>query len=245
MNKRAYKLDKTALLMVACVCGLVASLLYVAGMFLIAGYLPPPSPDLPMELVVANYRDNQVSIITGLTMGFVGAGFMLPLWVMGSVFMAEVEEGFPYFSLMQALCALATVLFTALPNLVWMAAAFRPDRSPELVYLLHDLGWIMWATPSWGFAFQFVCFAICGLRDSRETPFVPRWLCYLGLWVAVGMLATPLVPFFMSGPFAWNGLFAFWIAFFSPVGWSAILVMLVIKRCMEFSESVQKGLAYE
>jgi len=233
--------DKRPLILVATVSMAMTILLYGGGMFLIAGYLPPPSPMLTEPEIAAMYRDNHSSIITGLTMAFLGTGFMLPLWVMASVFMAEVEEGFPYFSIMQALCALATVLFTALPNLVWLAAAFRIDRPSELIYMLHDLGWIMWATPSWGFAFQFICFAICGLSDKRETPFVPRWLCYLGLWVALCVLVTPLVPFFTDGPFAWNGLFSFWVAFISPNLWSTLLAVYVIKRIKGTQPQVTEG----
>ena len=131
-----------------------------------------------------------------------------------------------------AAAALAhTVLFTAFPNFIWLAAAFRIDRSPELIALLHDMGWIMWATPSWGFAFQLICVGVCGLRDKRPQPFIPRWMSYLALWVAIGMVYTPLVPFFTtSGPFAWDGLFSFWVAFFSPIFWIILVSLLVIRN---------------
>ena len=221
--------DRKPLIIVAVVSAVMTTILYAGGMFYVSGFLPPPSPALSQLEVVSFYQQNHTTIITGLTMAFVGTGFMLPLCVIGSVFMAEVEEGFPYFSVMQALCALATVIFTALPNFIWMTAAFRVDRSPELINLLHDLGWIMWATPSWGFAFQLICVAVVGLRDKRLKPFIPRWMSYLALWVAVGVAPTPLVPFFVeAGPFAWNGLFTFWVAFFSPILWIAILFVLIV-----------------
>jgi hypothetical protein len=217
----------------------MTTLLYALGMFVIADFLPPPSPALTEAEVVSFYRENHTSIITGLTMAFVGTGFMLPLCIIGSVFMAEVEEGFPFFSVMQGLCALATVLFTALPNFMWMAAAFRVDRSPELIMMMHDLGWIMWATPSWGFAFQLICVAVCGLKDKRPKPFIPRWMSYLAIWVAIGVMPTPLVPFFTTaGPFAWNGLFSFWVAFFSPIFWIAILTVLIINNIINSQQGL-------
>jgi hypothetical protein len=222
--------NRKPLIIVAFISAIMTTLLYATGMFGIAEFLPPPSPTLSIDEVVNLYQENRISIITGLSMAFVGTGFMLPLCIIGSVFMAEVEEGFPFFSVMQGLCAVVTVLFTAFPNMVWMAAAFRVDRAPELTALLHDLGWIMWATPSWGFAFQLICVAVVGLMDKREKPFIPRWLSYLSIWVAVGVSPTPLVPFFMSGPFAWNGLFSFWIAFFTPIFWIIILSFLIINN---------------
>lgn len=223
--------DRSSLMVIAAISLFMVTVLYAGGMFVISGFLPPPSPTLS-ELEVANlYRENRTSIIAGLTMAFVGTGFMLPPCIIGSVFMSEVEEGFPYFAFLQGLCALATVLFTALPNFVWMAAAFRVERAPELIAMLHDLGWIMWATPSWGFAFQLLCLAVVGLKDNRAEPFIPRWMSYLAIWLALGMTATPLVPFFtVDGPFAWNGLFSFWIAFFSPVVWIAILCLIIILK---------------
>lgn len=223
--------NRKPLIIVALVSGVMITFLYAFGMFAVAGFLPPPPPTLTVDQVVSMYQQNQVSIIAGLSMAFVGTGFMLPLCIVGSVFMSEAEEGFPFFSVMQSLCAVITVLFTALPNFMWMAAAFRVERAPELTALLHDVGWIMWSTPSWGFAFQLVCVAVVGLMDKREKPFIPRWLSYLALWIAVCVSPTPLVPFFMTGPFAWDGLFSFWIAFFAPICWIIIVTFLIINNC--------------
>ena len=120
--------DRKPLIIVAAISMLMTTLLYVVGMFVIAGFLPPPSPELTQAEVVALYQGNHTRIITGLTMGLVGVGFMLPLCIIGSVFLAEAEEGFPFFAVMQGLCAVVTVLFTALPHFVWLAAAFRIDH---------------------------------------------------------------------------------------------------------------------
>ena len=231
--------NRRPLIIVAGISMLMATIFYAGGMFPISGFLPPPSPAMSEAEVVAMYAQNRMSILTGLTMAFVGTGFMLPLCIIGCVFMAEVEadDGFPFFSVMQGLCAVVTVLFTALPCFAWMTAAFRVDRSPELIALMHDLGWIMWATPSWGFAFQLISVGVVGLRDKRERPFIPRWMSYLALWLAVGVAPTPLVPFYTtSGPFAWDGLFTFWVAFFTPIGWIAIVCMLVVLNIMRGRE---------
>lgn len=235
--------DRKPLIIVAGVSMLMATIFYVGGMFAIAGFLPPPSPAWSQAEVIQFYTENRTSIITGLTMSFVGIGFMLPLCVIGSVFMSEVEleDGFPFFSVMQSLCAVVTVLFTALPVFMWLAAAFRIDRSEELIMLMHDLGWIMWATPSWGFAFQLICVAVVGLRDQRPKPFLPRWMSYLALWLAAGMAATPLVPFYtVSGPFAWDGLFTFWVAFFAPIAWIAVLCILIVNNIRAGQNNLQE-----
>ena len=225
--------NRTPLLIVVIISMIMTTLLYAVGMFFISGFVPPPPPELSQADVVAMYRDNHTSIVTGLSMGVVGVGFMLPIFIVGSVFLSETEEGIPYFSIMQGLCALVTVLFSVFPNFIWLTAAFRVDRAPELILLLHDLGYIMFATPSWGFAFQLLCVAVVGLRDKRPQPIMPRWLSYLALWVALGELCTALVPFYVtSGPFAWDGLFSFWIAFFSPMLWCMLLSNVIFMNVM-------------
>jgi hypothetical protein len=50
------------------------------------------------------------------------------------------------------------------------------------------------------------------LNDSDPEPLFPRWLGFLNLWVALAYVPGSLLAFFKSGPFAWNGIFAFWLA---------------------------------
>jgi hypothetical protein len=40
---------------------------------------------------------------------------------------------------------------------------------------------------------------------------MPRWVGYTSIWVGVLSLPGVVIPFFKSGPFAWNGIFAFWL----------------------------------
>ena len=39
----------------------------------------------------------------------------------------------------------------------------------------------------------------------------PRWVGFAAIWSAILFILGALVPFFYSGPFAWNGLIAFWL----------------------------------
>ncbi len=56
-----------------------------------------------------------------------------------------------------------------------------------------------------------ITMAIAIFGDRHETPVFPRWLGYLSLWMAFIFIPGELI-FFYDGPFAWNGLFLFWMA---------------------------------
>ena len=59
-------------------------------------------------------------------------------------------------------------------------------------------------------------------------------MSYLAFWVALCMSYTPLVPFYTSsGPCAWNGLFSFWVAFFSPIVWIILLSFIIVRNVVQ------------
>jgi hypothetical protein len=49
------------------------------------------------------------------------------------------------------------------------------------------------------------------LMDKRENPIFPRWLGYFNLWAALIFTPGSFNVFFKDGPFAWNGVIAFYI----------------------------------
>jgi hypothetical protein len=49
------------------------------------------------------------------------------------------------------------------------------------------------------------------LSDKREDPFFPRWVGYFNIWMGILQAPGVMMAMFLTGPFAWNGLFTFWI----------------------------------
>ena len=68
-------------------------------------------------------------------------------------------------------------------------------------------------------------FAILG--DQRTHPIFPRWLGFFNLWVAVLFIPRGLLTFFKTGPFAWNGLFVWWIPFLVFFTWYLLMFYML------------------
>jgi hypothetical protein len=56
----------------------------------------------------------------------------------------------------------------------------------------------------------------------------PRWVGHVSAWCAVLLLPAVLIPFFKEGPFAWHGIFQFWLAAAIFFGWFAVMSFALI-----------------
>ncbi|GGL15892.1 hypothetical protein [Nocardia jinanensis] len=192
--------------------------------WLIAGILPkPPAADLPTAELVRFYADNPAAVRTGLTISIFGISGIGVLTAAITVHLLAAEGRSPVLCFTQMVAGTVTWVLLVVPLVIMNVAAFRPDRSPELTVLLNDLAWILFIPPVAPFVVQNVAIAVVILRDRAERPILPRWVAYANLWVAFLFLPGVLSYFFKSGPFAWQGLFSFWLALSAYTAWALIM----------------------
>jgi hypothetical protein len=98
-----------------------------------------------------------------------------------------------------------------LPGLVWTAAAFRPERPPDITQAFNDFAWIVTVMPFMLAVTQNLALGFTIISDKQPEPIFPRWVGFFNLWVALLFLPGGLLTFFKVGPFAWNGILAFWV----------------------------------
>lgn len=76
---------------------------------------------------------------------------------------------------------------------------------------------------------QGLAIALCILRDDSSDPLFPRWAGYFNIWVFLLFLPSLLTYFFKTGPFAWNGLFVWWIPLAVFGTWFIVMTVLMLR----------------
>lgn len=215
--------------------------LFCAGFWWIAGLIPPPAPSWSATEITRFYLENRTRIRLGLVISMLAAALVFPFTVAIMLQIRRIEGHMSPLAYSQLGAGWTTPLLLALPMFAMGAAAYRPDRTdPEITQALNDLGWL----PLVGFAgpavLQAIVIGVAILRDHRERPVLPRWVGYYNLWCAIGFTAGALVICFWDGPFAWNGIIAFWLAL-TIFGTWFVVMGAVLHRAINEQERDEVG----
>jgi hypothetical protein len=190
--------------------------------------MPPPSPGLTTEGIVAFIQSNSAH----LQLGIVVLSLSLGLASLSSGIIVVQMRRMKGVSPALAYTYLAALAVAALPGCLFCAllfdvAAFRPDRDPRIIVLLYDMGLLSFVGSLGCFIVQYTVFAIAIFLDEREI--FPKWLGYMSIWgVVTELLAIP-IWIFRSGPYAWNGLISFYLGTLIFVVWEFCLVVCLYK----------------
>jgi hypothetical protein len=196
----------------------------------LARFVPPPSPMLTGEEILATYASNTGGIGSAVVVAYFAACFLIPWSAIVSSEMARIEGGpWPIISVSAFGAGVANAVAFFLPFVFWAAAIYRMDRPPELVRLMSDMAWLEFVMLYVPYAMQVIAIAIVGLGDKSATPTFPRWFCFLSFWIALGAVPGGIVIFFKTGPFTWNGAFGFWLPVAAFVVYWGCLVPLIFK----------------
>ena len=221
-------------------CALAGPATVVVAMigWLIAGVLPIPLGSESSVEAVVNFYSHDTRVIAGLVISTLGVSLVFPLIAVIGVHMVRMEGRTPILTFLQLITGAATGVCLLLPLLLMTTIAFRPDRSPELTMTLNDIAWLLFITPIAPFMIQNVAIGVAILNDKRQT--LPRWVGYVNFWIAFSFIPDPLAFFFHSGPFAWRGIFIFWLALTT---YSVFLIVMGLTLRKAIRESADPDLS--
>ena len=144
----------------------------ILGSFLI----PPLSPSATPQEVASFVSDGGVLQKFGLMIALACAASLLPMAAVLGDQMRRMEGARPVWAQTQLACATLTVWLLSAALVFFAAAAFRADRDPQLILLLHDLGWLTFITPVSMIVLWMGAVGASILSDNGEPPVMPRWV---------------------------------------------------------------------
>ena len=210
-------------------CGPVFLLLFAIGLVPLAGFLPPPAANQSAAEVVRLYSEHHTRVQAGLSLMLFSTAFIGPWVAVLSSQMRRIRvPGITTLVYGQLVTGGAFIFVVVAPVITMIVASFRPERSPEITQALNDLAWIPFIMVFTTLMAQLLIVAAAVLLDRTEAVF-PRWIGHVSVGCAVALLPAVALPFAKTGPFAWQGIFQFWLAAILFFGWFAVMSVGVIQ----------------
>ncbi len=209
-------------------CGPAFVILFLLFWGWIGGNLPPAGPNLSAEEIAAYYRANSAGIRIGFAGSVVFMCLYMPWSAVLSARLARIEGSVRSLSYLQLIGGALTVMVVSMSAACWIAAAFRPERSPEITQMLHDLGWLIIDQLYFCTTLQMVAAAVVGLYDKSDAPLFPRWVCWYAIWAGFTFLPASLTAFVKQGAFAWSGIGSYYFPYFAWLSWFGLFSFYLI-----------------
>ena len=219
----------------------VSALILLVAYIAFPGFWPPMSPQLTADQVASFYRNHTAWIrFSMITFNLCGI-MLLPFFcviVVQMKRMASQSQAFAYCYL-SAVVSGATLF--ALADIFYAAAAFRPERDPDLIMLLNDLGWMVFIAPVGMIVAQNLMLALAVYHDNGPNPVFPRWVGHLSLLTMFAMIPSACSVVTTSGPLAWDGAISFWLR--NGAFATFIVVMFFVVRAAVHRQALEQGVA--
>jgi len=212
-------------------CGVAYVVLLLVGWWVVGGFFPLLSPSETAAQIAAFFRANTVNLRIGMVIVMWGAATFIPFTATIADFVAKIEGRSGPLSKTFLLAGYANAMLTFYPPLLWIANTFRAaERPDDMIYMLSDVAYLQFIGGLALIMPMFIVIAIVALADKSPRPVFPRWSAYASVMTFLLFLPDQMLFFFKSGPFAWNGLFAFWIPLSVFCGWFFMMVYLIIRH---------------
>lgn len=198
------------------------------GFFAFAGFAPPPAPTLSHDQVVSLWQQ-QIDLKRLGLMLCIWGGVLYVSFSVAIAFFLRRSERTPYLTVTQAAFGTFGTVFFSANFLILLITSFRPEVNPSNIQLLHDAGFISTFSPVQPFTFQYLLIGLAILADKSIQPLFPRWVAYVNFWVRLLFVPAAFIPFFKTGPLAWDGLLSFWIPVAVFVLWYLVMTYAMLK----------------
>lgn len=209
--------------------GIIYAVMLTVGWWSIAGFVPPPAPTADAETIAAIFQDHTTRIRIGMIIIVFGAMFYMPWTAVIAHHISRVEGRIGMMTWCQVMAGTCNVLLTFYPPMLWLVLSFRPDRPVEITYMMNDVAWLMFVGGLTPLLPAVITLGLAALKKQPAPVVFPRWFGFFNFWCLLLFLPGQLMFFFKSGPFAWNGLLAFWLPISVFAVWFIVVLIVLLK----------------
>lgn len=212
-------------------CGIASIILMGIGTGPLAGLMPPPSANVTAAEIAAHFRQNWFNIQIGMFLFNIGAGLSILLVAAMTEEVRRIEsrhaQPLAYACLGTGTAACA---FLFLPAMINSVAAFRADRDPQAILLLHDLATFCTYIPFSVATLNCFIFGFAILVDKAPRPAFPRWLGIYAFIYGLSLVPMGLMGTDKTGTLASDGALGWWVPTAITLVWYFVLCGYIIRN---------------
>lgn len=199
--------------------------------FIVSRTQPPPKAWWGLPRVSQWFQDNHLGLLAGFGITFLVIAFSITAnaLIAYSMRRMSVSRVFAYSYLI--IYSLAGVPGMLLTCIALVTGAYRPDRDPEIIQALYDLGFLAFSGTMGIFLIGSLIWAIAIILDKNRI--LPKWFGYFNICNALTEVVVATCCIYKDGPFAWNGSISFFInmvVFGVYTGCFIVLLQKMIER---------------
>ncbi len=113
------------------------------------------------------------------------------------------------------------------PMFCFGLGAFRSGYDPEILQMMYDFGYLSFIGSLGCFVLNWGMLGLAILLDKNNI--LPKWLGYYVIWQLMTEFFVATVWIAHDGPFAWDGLLAFWFNMVIYVPWQIIVYVCIFR----------------
>lgn len=206
-----------------------AGLCFLFAYSMFPAFSPPLSPTLSPQEIADFYRENVAGIRGVVIFGNIIGASLVPLFAIIAVQMLRVVNSSPVFAYSYIICAGIGITSFILADYCWAIAVFRPERDPQLISLLNDMGWFFFIAPVGTLITQNFCLALAIYLDARPAPVFPRWVAHFNIATALLMVPGAFAVLHKTGPLAFDGSLSFSLRLMTFALYVAVMFIVMLR----------------
>lgn len=211
-------------------CGPIMIAIWASAFTFLCRFIPPPSPAKSRAALVAQFSDHTNLIRLGLVISLFSCALLVPFCAVIAAQMRRMEGVRSVLAESQLVSGGLLCVEFLVPFAIWQTALYRlHEWNPETVQMLNDMAWLMFLGIISSACIQVASIGVAILLDKGTKLVFPRWAGYFNIWVAMIWVPAAIIPFFKTGPLAWNGIFAWWVPLCVYFCWFVVMVVLLLR----------------